>query len=51
MDAGIVKIADLKEIMSYGVMSTPALVVDQKAVSYSKVVKSEETAKVLKNSR
>lgn len=51
MDAEIVKVTDLEEIMSYGVMSTPALVVDEKVVSYGKVVKSKEIAKILKKSR
>lgn len=51
MDAEIVKVTDLEEIMSYGVISTPALVVDEKVVSYGKVVKSKEIAKILKDFR
>ncbi len=37
--------ADLS-MMSYGVMTTPALVVDGKVVSYGKVLKKEEAKAV-----
>jgi small redox-active disulfide protein 2 len=47
MDAEIVKVTDFKDIMSYGVMSTPALVVDEKVVSYGKVLKPNEILKLL----
>ena len=29
LDAQVVKVTDMQEIMSYGVMSTPALVIDE----------------------
>ncbi len=29
IDAEVVKVSDMQEIMSYGVMSTPALVIDE----------------------
>lgn len=32
LDAEIVKVSDYPEIMAYGVMSTPALVIDEKLV-------------------
>jgi hypothetical protein len=35
--------------MAYGVMSTPALVIDEKVVSYGKVLKAKDVAKILEN--
>jgi len=46
MDAAIDHVTDFAQIAAYGVMSTPALVVDGKVVSYGKVLDKEE-AKVL----
>ena len=42
------KITDIEKIMEYGVMSTPALVVVEKVVSYGKVLSSDEIKKLLK---
>ncbi|HLS52931.1 MAG TPA: thioredoxin family protein [Tissierellaceae bacterium] len=39
---------DFKDIMKYGVMTTPALVVDEEVVSSGKVLKSKEIVKLLK---
>ncbi len=36
-DDEVVKITDISEIMSYGVMSLPALVADEKVLSYGAV--------------
>ena len=33
IEAEVQKVTDIKEIMAYGVMSTPALVIDKKVVS------------------
>ena len=41
-------ITDLKKVVSYGVMSMPALVVNEKNVSVGKVLKTEEIEKLLK---
>ena len=49
MEAEIVKVTDFKDIMAYGVMSTPALVINEKVVSFGKVLKPKEIAKILKN--
>lgn len=49
VDAEIVKVTDFKDIMAYGVMSTPALVIDEKVVSFGKVLKPKEIAKILEN--
>lgn len=47
LEATIEKVTDLKEIMKYGVMSTPALVVDEKVKVMGKVPNSEEIKKYL----
>lgn len=51
MDTTIDHVADWSEIAAYGVMSTPALVVDGKVVSYGKVLKKDEVVKILKEVR
>ncbi|MDA3836669.1 MAG: thioredoxin family protein [Nanoarchaeota archaeon] len=48
LEAQIEKVTDIAKIMEYGVMSTPALVIDEKVVSYGKVISSEEIKKLLK---
>lgn len=47
MDTTIDHVTDFSQIASYGVMTTPALVVDGKVVSYGKVLKTEEIIKIL----
>lgn len=49
LDAEIIKVTDFKDIMAYGVMSTPALVIDEKVASYGKVLKAKEIVKILEN--
>lgn len=49
--AEVVKVTDFKDIMAYGVMSTPALVIDEKVVSFGKVLKTNEIAKILEKYR
>lgn len=44
----IQKVSDVKEIMSYGVMSTPALVLDGAVKVVGKVPAPEEIEKILK---
>lgn len=51
MDDSIEHITDFAQIASYGVMTTPALVVDGKVVSYGKVLKKEEAAALIKKAR
>ena len=41
-DVTISKVEDPVDIMKYGVMSTPGLVVDEKVVSYGRVLTPEE---------
>lgn len=47
MENTIEHITDFAQIATYGVMSTPALVIDGKVVSYGKVLKVEEVVKIL----
>lgn len=49
MDTAIDHVRDFTQIAAYGVMTTPALVVDGKAVSCGKVLKVEEIVKILRN--
>lgn len=51
MDTTIDHVTDFSKIASYGVMSTPALVVDGKVVSFGKVLKTEEVVKILQKVR
>ncbi len=51
MDAAIDHVTDFTKIASYGVMSTPALVIDGKVVSCSKVLKTDEVVKLLRKVR
>lgn len=51
MDATIDHVTDFTKIAAYGVMTTPALVIDGKVVSYGKVLKTEEVVKILQKVR
>ncbi len=51
MDTEIDHVTDFADIASYGVMTTPALVVDGKVVSYGKVLKTDEVVKILQKVR
>jgi small redox-active disulfide protein 2 len=48
MDTEIEHVTDFAKIAAYGVMTTPALVVGDKVVSYGKVLKKDEVIKLLK---
>ena len=47
IDAEVKNIGDIAEIASYGVMSTPALVIDDKVVSYGRFLKTEDIKKII----
>ena len=51
MDTTVDHVTDFSQIAAYGVMTTPALVVDGKVVSYGKVLKTEEVVKILQKVR
>ena len=44
VDAEITKVTDYAEIMAYGIMSTPGLVIDGKVVSYGRVPSAGDIA-------
>jgi len=48
IEAEIVKVTDFKDIASYGVMQTPALVIDGKVASFGKVLKPQDIVKLIK---
>lgn len=47
IEAKVTKVEEINDIMEYGVMVTPALVVDEKVVLSGKVPKKEELIKLL----
>lgn len=51
MDTAIDHVKDFAEIAKYGVMSTPALVVDGKVASYGKVLTANEAKELIKKIR
>lgn len=51
MDTAIDHVTDFAQIAAYGVMTTPALVVDGKVVAYGKVLKTDEVITILKKVR
>ncbi len=51
LDTTIDHVTDFAQIASYGVMTTPALVVYGKVVSYGKVLKTEEVVSLIKRAR
>lgn len=51
MDTTIDHVTDFAQIAAYGVMTTPALVVDGKVVSYGKVLKKDEAKALIQKVR
>ena len=47
IDADFEYITDMEKIMEYGIMSMPALMIDEKLVSAGKVLKVKEIEKLL----
>jgi small redox-active disulfide protein 2 len=47
MDVAIDHVTDFTKIAAYGVMSTPAIVVNEKVVSMGKVLKTDEIVKLM----
>lgn len=47
IDADIEYITDMEKIMGYGIMSMPALIIDDKLISSGRVFKAKEIEKLL----
>ena len=47
VSADVEKVTDLQTIMSYGVMLTPALVIDEKLISAGKLLSVKDIASIL----
>lgn len=48
LSAGVAYITDMEQVMAYGVMSMPAIVVNEKVVSAGKVLKTADVEKLLR---
>lgn len=48
IEVDIEKIEDMKKIMEYGVMRTPALVIDEKVIMQGRIPKKEELKEILR---
>jgi small redox-active disulfide protein 2 len=48
IDAVVEKVSDLQEIMKYGIMMTPGLVINEKVVSYGSVPKDNQILQWIK---
>jgi small redox-active disulfide protein 2 len=46
-DAEVVDVTDIQQIMAYGVMATPALVIDGKVITAGRVLSPEEAKKAI----
>lgn len=51
IDAEIVKVTDMKDIMGYGVMSTPALVIDESLKLAGRVPSLEQVVELISRAR
>ena len=49
INASVEEVTDIEKIISYGIMRTPALVVDEKVLSAGKVLTVEEISSILKS--
>lgn len=51
IDAKITKVEDIKEIMKYGIMRTPAIVVNEKVKMFGKVCTVDEIKKYINDEK
>ncbi len=47
LEGNVINIGDMAEIAKYGVMQTPAFVIDSKVVSYGKLISVDEAKKLI----
>jgi len=48
IDATVEKVSELQDIMKYGIMSTPGLVINEKVISYGTIPKDSQILEWLK---
>ncbi len=48
VNAEVEYITDMEKVMTFGVMSMPAIVIDEKVVSSGKLIKPKDVAKLIK---
>jgi len=48
IDAAVVEVQDIPSIMAYGVMSTPAIVIDEKVVSTGRVPAKSQVMQMIR---
>ncbi len=51
IDATVEKVEDIQQIMGYGIMRTPGLVIDEKVVLSGKVPSAKELVELIEKSR
>ena len=51
VDAQVIEVQDIPSIMAYGVMSTPAIVIDEKVVSAGKVPAKSQVMTMIRNAQ
>jgi small redox-active disulfide protein 2 len=51
VDAQVVEVQDIPSIMAYGVMSTPAIVIDEKVVSAGKVPAKSQVMEMIRKAQ
>jgi small redox-active disulfide protein 2 len=51
VDAAIIEVQDIPSIMAYGVMSTPAIVIDEQVVSAGKVPAKSQVMTIIRNAQ
>lgn len=51
LDVKLIKSTDIMEIMKYGIISTPAIVIDEKVVAYGSIPSPEGIRKILNDNK
>lgn len=51
VDAQVIEVQDIPSIMAYGVMSTPAIVIDEKVVSAGKVPARSQVMEMIRKAQ
>jgi small redox-active disulfide protein 2 len=47
VEANVTKVTDLNDIMAYGVLMTPGLVINEKVVSFGRLLNTKDIAKLI----